>query len=130
MGHRLSEKQIAAITIMAQPKRAGLTYKEVADRVGVSRMTLHRWRNDDAFCDELKRTVVRNTLDRLPDVLESVPDHIINEGNAAMLRTYLQMHGLLVDKTDITATHIDSGSGDGDLEALRKRAKELREGNE
>lgn len=126
MVKRLNEKQYAAIAILSQPKRAGLTYEEVAERVGVSRMQLHRWRNDETFCNELKRTVVRNTIDRLPEVLASVPDHIIKDGNAAMLRAFLQMHDLLADKVDVTTKQ--TADGESDIEALRRRAKELREG--
>ncbi|SET41997.1 Helix-turn-helix of insertion element transposase [Oceanobacillus limi] len=125
MAKRLSEKQIAAITILAQPKMNGMTNDQIAEEVGVDRSTLYRWKNDDTFNEELKRTIMRNTLDRLPEVMASIPDHIINDGNAAMFRTLLQAHGVLTEKHEINtkssgdSTDIDAMKAE--LEAFRKR---------
>jgi transcriptional regulator with XRE-family HTH domain len=91
MAKKLSELQIAAIEFLALPKRGGLTYEQVAEKVGITDRTLRDWRKDDAFNEELKRQVVRNTLDRLPEIMASTADH-----TAAMFRT----HG-----TDITQAH-------------------------
>lgn len=115
---RLSDKQYAAIAILSQPKRGGLTYEQIAEQVGVERSTLHRWRQDDAFNDELKRTIMRSTIDRLPEVMASVPDHIINDGNAAMFRTLLQAQGLLTEKVEVETS--DKGV---DIDAIRERLR-------
>lgn len=115
---KLSDKQYAAIAILSQPKRAGLTYKQVAEQVGVSYEMLRRWRNDDRFNDELKRTIMRETIDRLPEVMASVPDHIINDGNAAMFRTLLQAQGLLTEKVEVKTE-----SEGVDIDAIRERLK-------
>lgn len=101
MAKKFNEKQWAAITILAQPKRAGLTYEQVAEKVGIARSTLQEWRKDDDFNEEIKRQIMRNTIDRLPEVLDSIPDHIINDGNAAMFRTLLQAHGMLTEKHEV-----------------------------
>lgn len=98
---KLNEKQIAAIEFLALPKRGGLTYAQIAEKVGVDERTLYRWKNDDFFNEQLKRKIIANTIDRLPEVMDSVPDHIIKDGNAAMLRTLLQAHGLLTDKVEV-----------------------------
>lgn len=120
---KLNDKQYAAIAILSQPKRGGLTYEQVAERVGVERTTLYHWRKDDLFNDELKRQIMRDTIDRLPEVMAAVPDLIINEGNAAMFRTLLQAQGLLTEKVEMTT---QGGAEDIDamkakLEALRKK---------
>lgn len=114
---KLSPEQYAAIAILAQPKRGGLTYDQVAEEVGVSRQSLYNWRNDDKFNDELKRQIMRNTIDRLPEVMEAVPDIIINEGNAAMLRTLLQAQGLLTEKVELEQRN----TGEVDIEAIRAK---------
>lgn len=101
MAKKFSEKQWAAITILSQPKRAGLTYEQVAEKVGVARSTIFEWKKDDDFNEEVKRQIMRNTLDRLPEVMESIPDHIIKDGNAAMFRTLLQAHGMLTEKHEV-----------------------------
>lgn len=98
---KLNEKQIAAITYLSLPKRGGFSYGEIADKVGVDERTLRRWRNDDKFNEELKRQIVRNTIDDLPDIMASIPEHIKKDGNAAMFRTLLQSHGMLTDKVEV-----------------------------
>lgn len=113
---RLSDKQYAAIALLAQPKRGGLTLEQVANEVGVSRQSLNNWRNDDGFNDELKRTIMRSTIDRLPEVMQSVPDHIINDGNAAMFRTLLQAQGLLTEKVEV-----ETSDKSVDIDAIRER---------
>lgn len=119
---KLNDKQIAAITILSQPKRGGLTYKQVAETVGVSEQSIHNWRKNDAFNDELKREIVRNTLDRLPDIMQSIPDHIINDGNAALFRTLLQAHGLLTDRVEVT-----SKDGQTDVDSIKAEIERLKD---
>lgn len=118
---KLNELQLTAITILSQPKRGGLTYKQVAETVGVSEQTLHTWRKKDAFNDELKREIVRSTLDRLPDIMASIPDHIINDGNAALFRTLLQAHGLLTERVEVASkdASTDVDSMRADIERLK-----------
>lgn len=98
---KFHEKHWAAIAYLSQPKRAGLTYKEIAERVGVAEKTLFEWKKKDEFNEEVKKQVLRNTIDRLPEIMDSVPDHIIEEGNAAMFRTLLQALGMLSDKVEV-----------------------------
>lgn len=119
---KLSEKQIAAIEYLALPQRGKLTYAEIAEKVGVSEMTLYRWKNDDTFHNALTRRIIRSTADRLPEVMASIPDHIINDGNAAMLRTLLQAHGLLTDKVEVETKNTTD-----DTEALRAKVDALRQ---
>lgn len=114
---KLSETQYAAIAILSLPKRGGMSYEQVAEQVGVDVRTLYKWRQDDRFNDELKRKIMRDTLDRLPEVQASIPDHIINDGNAAMYRTMMQSLGLLTDKVEVETTH----KGAVDIEAIRAK---------
>lgn len=122
---KLNEKQYAAITLLSVPKRGGLTYEQIADQVGVSRRTLQEWRKSDEFTSELKNEIVRNTLDSLPEIMESIPRHIIDSGNAALFRTLLQAHGLLTERVELDT----KGSSAGDVEAMRAKIEELRDGS-
>lgn len=119
---RLNEKQMAAIAILAQPKRAGMTYDEIAKEVGVARSTLFEWKKQDVFIQALKEEIVRNTLDRLPEVLDSIPDHIIRDGNAALLRILMQAHGLLTEKVEVES----KGTESADLDAMRAEIERFR----
>lgn len=120
---RLNEKQIAAITLLALPKRGGMTYKQIAEEVGVTEQTLHNWRKLDYFNEELKKQVLRNTIDKLPDIFDSVPEHIIKDGNAAMFRTLLQSLGMLTEKVEVEnkTSEADVDSIKAEIERLRKR---------
>lgn len=121
---RLNEKQIAAITILATPKRAGLTYEQIAEKVGVAKSTLFEWKKNDEFNEELKRQIVRNTLDDLPDIMSSIPQHIINDGNAALFRTLLQAHGMLTDKVEVESK---GNSGGADVDVMKAEIERMRQ---
>lgn len=122
---KLSELQIAAIEYLAQPKRGGLTYAEIAKEVGVNERTLLRWRDDDTFHAALNRKIVRNMSDRLPEVMASIPDHIINDGNAALYRTTLQALGLLTEKVEVNTK--EAGA---DIDAMKAQIERMREGKD
>jgi DNA-binding transcriptional regulator YiaG len=122
MAKKLSELQIAAIEFLALPKRGGLTYEQVAEKVGITDRTLRDWRKDDAFNEELKRQVVRNTLDRLPEIMASTADHIINDGNAAMFRTLLQAHGMLTERVEVD----NKTSGVADVDTMKAEIERMR----
>lgn len=122
---KLSEKQVAAIEYLAVPKRGGLTYEQIAEEVGIARSTLQEWRKDEGFNRALTKRTIQLTQEHLPDVLQAAVDGITEEKNAAMLRTFLQMHGLLTEKHEVSSN--DSTSDiDGmkaELEAFKNRRK-------
>lgn len=119
---KLNERQLAAIAILSLPDRGGLTYKQVAERVGVSEQTIHNWRKMDEFNDEIKKQVLRNAVADLPNIYASVPKHIIEEGNAAMFRTFLQSLGMLTEKVEVNNT-ADKGA---DVDAIKAEIERLR----
>ena len=119
---RLSEKQIAAIEYLSLPKRGGLTYGEIAEKVGISERQLYTWRQDDVFADAVVKRTIKRAAEQLPDILESVPRHIIDDGNAAMFRTYLQSIGALTEKVEIDT----KGSADDDVDRMREEIERLR----
>ncbi|WP_061564910.1 phBC6A51 family helix-turn-helix protein [Heyndrickxia coagulans] len=124
---KLSEKQYAAIALLALPKRGGMTYDEIAERVGVSRQALYEWRNQDAFNEEVKKQVLRNAVEHLPDMYAAVPRHVIEEGNAALFRTYLQSLGMLTEKVEVENKDGSAASVDemkAEIERLRKARKD------
>lgn len=120
----LSEKQIAALEYLALPKRGGLTYEQIAEQIGTSSRTLQRWRHNPEFNEALKQKVVAMTLDKLPEVLESLPEIALNDRNAAMMRLYLQVHGLLSDNVNLHHKTAANESGAVDISAIRQRLAE------
>ena len=121
---RLNEKQLAAVALLALPKRGGLTYEQIAERVGVSRQTLYEWRNQDEFNEEIKKQVLRNAVEHLPDMYAAVPRHVIEEGNAALFRTYLQSLGMLTEKVEVS----ESREGDADIKSIKAEIDRIKRG--
>ncbi|KYC67184.1 hypothetical protein B4100_3820 [Heyndrickxia coagulans] len=104
-----------------------MTYDEIAERVGVSRQALYEWRNQDAFNEEVKKQVLRNAVEHLPDMYAAVPRHVIEEGNAALFRTYLQSLGMLTEKVEVENKDGSAASVDemkAEIERLRKARKD------
>jgi transcriptional regulator with XRE-family HTH domain len=97
----LSTEQHLAIHYLALPNYGGLNKQEIAEKVGVHRNTLQNWEKDELFQRELKREIVRQTQKRLPQMVESMVDAVINDKNAAMAKLVLQMNDMLVDKQEI-----------------------------
>jgi AcrR family transcriptional regulator len=130
MARKLNERQYAAIALLATPKRSGLTYDEVAERVGVSRQTLYEWRNLDHFNEEMKKQVLRNAVEHLPDMFASVPKHVIEDGNAALFRTYIQSLGMLTEKVEVDNKGGNTASDIDDMKAQIARMREQRKAGE
>jgi len=118
---RLNEKQIAAIEYLALPQRGGLTYEEIAEKVGIARSTLQEWRKDETFQEARKRRIIENTQDHLPDVFEAAVKGITEDRNAAIFRTFLQAHGMLTEKHEI-----DTGSKTRDMDDIRAKIESMR----
>lgn len=117
----LNEKQIAALEYLALPKRGGMTYEEIATAIGTSSRTLQRWRQSPEFNEALKQRVVAATLDRLPEVLSAMPDMILEDKSASMMKIFLQMHSLLSDNVNVShRTSASEGQGI-DMNAIRQR---------
>lgn len=120
---RLTTEQLVAIGYLAQPKRGGKTYEEIAEICGVHRSTIFDWKKKPEFEAELKRQMVRNSQDKLPELIESLADIAIRDGNAAMAKLALQINGLLTDKVEVETKQ----TGDTDIEALKARIQALKE---
>jgi Helix-turn-helix of insertion element transposase len=122
---RLEPEHYLAIKYLALPKHGGLMMKEIAAECGVHENTIYNWRKDTLFLKELKAEIVRNTLNRLPEIMESIPDHIIKDGNAALLKTLLQANGMLTDKVEIEQVNGKAPSVE-ELDAEIERYKRLK----
>jgi hypothetical protein len=119
----LKPEHYIAIEYLSQPKYGGKTHEEIAKECGVHRATIFEWKKDPLFERELKKEMVRKSRARIPEILESIPDHIINDGNAAMLKTFLQMHDMLTERHAVD-TSVDNGSND--IDELRAKVEEYK----
>ncbi|WJX07525.1 phBC6A51 family helix-turn-helix protein [Bacillus cereus] len=98
---RLNTEHLTAIKWLALPNKGGKTNDEIAALCGVSRQSIHNWRKDPLFERELKKEMVRNSQDQLPELIASLSEIAIRDGNAAMAKLALQINGMLTDKVEV-----------------------------
>lgn len=122
MAKMLTADQFVAIEWLSIPNKGGKTYEDIAAICGVHPNTIGNWRKDKTFDAELKRAIVRNNSARLPEVVASMADWAIKEGNAAAAKLILQINGMLTDKVELETK--DGGSTD--IEALKLRIEALK----
>ncbi|WP_144597445.1 phBC6A51 family helix-turn-helix protein [Bacillus cereus] len=125
---RLNTEHLTAINYFALPNKGGKTNDEIAKICGVSRQSIQNWRNDPLFERELKKQMVRNSQDRLPELIESLSEIAIRDGNAAMAKLALQINGMLVDKVEVEAKDatnmINYDELDKDIASFEERIEE------
>lgn len=117
----LETQHLTAIQYMSLPKSQRPSKEEIAEKCGVSRSTLYAWINDPLFEAALKRQIVRNNLDDLPDLVQSLTAIAIRDGNAAAAKLALQVHGMLADKVEVQSTTTYTETSSTDIEALKAR---------
>lgn len=121
---RLEAHHLIAIHYLAQPRRGGKTMEEIAKECGVDRRTLYKWLRDPLFERELKKEIARQSMNRLPEVLESMADAAVEDRNAAAAKLVLQVHGMLTDKLEVEQKQIENVP---DIEELKRMVAELEE---
>ena len=122
MAKTLNAEQYVAIRYLALPKSERPTIDKIAEECGVHRSTIFEWKKCPTFDAELKRQMVRNATDKLPDLIESLPRIAMRDGNAAMAKLALQLSGMLTDKIEVET----KGDGSTDIEALKQRIAALK----
>ncbi|MGG1644149.1 phBC6A51 family helix-turn-helix protein [Paenibacillus sp. NRS-1782] len=120
----LEMKHYTAIRYLSLPPSERPTLAEIAEECGVTPSALYQWRQDSIFEAELKRQIVRNNVDDLPELIALIPKIAITEKNAAMAKLALQVHGMLSDKVEVSTT-TNSGGGT-DIAALKARIEALK----
>lgn len=112
---RLNNEHLIAIEWLAKPNKGGKTYKEIAQLCNVHEQSIYKWRKDPLFERTLKKEMVAQRQDRLPELIESIYDHAIKDGNAAMAKLALQVNDMLSDKVEVDLT---TNKAEVDYEAL------------
>lgn len=120
---RLEAHHLLAIQYLSQPRKSGMTDEQIATECGVTRQSIYNWRKDPLFERELKKQIVRNTQDRLPELMTAMIDHAIAEGNAAAAKLILTANDMLTDKVEVK----NVGEAEAiDKDALKERIEKLK----
>ena len=117
---QLTDKQMRAIEILSKKNRGGFkTLDEVAEACGVSVRTIYNWRHDDsAFQNALKKRIMSDSLDHMPEIVETMTQAWLEDRNASVLKLILQSHNMLSDSVVIE----NKGAANGvDINEIRAR---------
>lgn len=120
---QLGTEHLLAIKYLAMPKNGGLTHQQIAKECGVHANSITNWKKDPLFERELKREIVRNTHDKLPELMDSMLEHAIKDGNAAMAKLVLTANDMLTDKVEVTQTQ----GNDKGIDAIKARLARYRD---
>ena len=124
---QLTDKQMRAIEILSKKNRGGYkTLDEVAEACGVSTRTIYNWRhNDSAFQNALKKRIISDTIDFLPEITSTMVQAWLEDRNASVLKLILQSHNMLSDSVVIENKGAANGVNIGEIRArlLAQQAK-------
>jgi transposase-like protein len=125
----LKPEQLEAVKYLSQPKQAGLTHEQIAEKVGVSRQTLYRWRQCIEFQDEIKREISRNTMNRIPEVIESlfIQATKANQPSAKAAELLLKTVSMLNDRLEVEDRTKRPSEPTADIDAMRVEIARMRQ---
>lgn len=100
---QLTDKQIRAIKILSKKNRGGYkTLDEVAEACCVTVRTIYNWRHtDETFQDVLKKRIMSNCLDYMPEIVETMTQAWLENRNADVLKLILQVDNMLTDRVNV-----------------------------
>ncbi|MDC3413977.1 phBC6A51 family helix-turn-helix protein [Terrihalobacillus insolitus] len=119
---QFNEKQIQAIGFLSLPNKGGLSFDEIAEKVGISVRQLHRWRKDNEFKAAIVEQSLENVKDELPNVLAAHKKQA-ERGNVKAIELFYKLFGLLIERQEIEQTVTNK---DKDNEALEKELGDLK----
>lgn len=120
MYENFDERQLRAIEHLSQPKRGGLSYEEIAEKVGVTTKTLSRWRDRMDFKKAVTDRALENIRNELPDVFQAHV-RIAKGGNIKAIELLYKVSGLMIERQEITQTIDDKR----DTDSIEKDIAEL-----
>lgn len=118
---RLEAHHLIAINYLALPRRGGLTMQQIADEAQVSRQTVYDWLDNPVFAAELKKRMIRNTRDAMPNMINEAMKGVTEDRNAAMFKLFLEMNDMLANDINV-GDKLDEA---GDLDAVKARIAEF-----
>lgn len=122
----LDARHYKVIEYLAQPKKGGLTMKQIAEEAGVTERTIYMWKKNPVFAKEFKKTIIQGTHDKLADVTAAMIKEVEVNGNAAMAKLIFQMNDMLPGSSESVADKLGSKPRQSDIEAMQKRIKEYK----
>lgn len=116
------EMQIAG-EILASPGRGGMTIEQIAEHVGTSARTVHRWRQDPAFMEYVKQRTMQNVMENLPDVLESLTEKAKRGDSVKAAEVWLKTMGVMKQEFTVRPAAPQEDRSDAAIEAEIERLR-------
>lgn len=120
-------QKLAAIALVEReftPKSERKTMEQIAEELGVARMTIYNWNTKDDNFIEYKKYLSAQTLDtHMPMVYARLLETIDKRYSVRAMELFMKRAGDLTDNSEITIKSGDEGdkSADERLEELKKR---------
>lgn len=98
------QREAAALLVEAEftPRESRKHKEEIAEEVGITRMTLYRWENNDANFIAYKNYLASDVMDSHLPLVYARLIGIINQGNAKGIELFLKRIGDLDTKSEVT----------------------------
>lgn len=124
----LNDWQQAAIVLLATKREHKMNYDQIAEELGISHMTLYRFRQRPEVKDYILRFNMARMIDAIPEVMDAQVDMAVKRGSTKAAELILKYTGLLVERKAVEAdvkAEVSSVS-DQDNDALRAELEALR----
>lgn len=124
----LEQWQSAAIVLLASKREHKMSYEEISEELGISTVTLYRFRQRTDVKDYILRFNMARIIDRLPEMMEAQMESAISNRSTKAAELILKYAGLLVERRSVDADiktdvrEVSDQSNDDlkrELEALR-----------
>ncbi|SFF98967.1 Helix-turn-helix of insertion element transposase [Halobacillus alkaliphilus] len=114
-----------AIEFMSLSDNGGYTQKELAEKLGVSRKTITRWKKDEHFQEEVRKRAVEKAGEHLPEVLDVLMQNI-RAGKDKSIENYLKLVGLIQENQFTFNQNVNTEEQQTNDE-INKHVEDLRE---
>lgn len=100
----VAQHQAIQYMVLGDGKGRKMDDTEIARLCGVHRNTLREWRRKPLFEQAYKDAAVAISHDRLPEMLNSLTDAVIERGDAAAAKLLFRMYGLIGRRVNVIPT--------------------------
>lgn len=124
----LVDWQKAAIVLLATKHEHQLSYEQIAEELGISPVTLYRFRQRKEISDYVARFTTARVIDSLPAIVNKQVEMAVSRGSVKSAELLMKYAGLLVERRAVEAdirANVDS-IADKDNDQLQVELEELR----
>ena len=96
----LSARQVKLVEILATPEGSQLTQKQIADKIGASHKSVHRWMKEKAVQEAVQAKINQHAYKLLPHAWKCLEERMHKDSQA--LKLYFSLIGEHADKLQLS----------------------------